>query len=260
MSNITNVVSPIVAIFQSEVAYQIRVLVIDGEPWFAAVDVCNVLDYANGRDAIAKHCRAGGVAKRDTPTNSGIQPLTYINEGNLYRLVIKSRKPEAERFESWVCDEVLPSIRKTGSYALPAARPAVLAELGIKLSQHFIERMGRYYYRSGQSVSALVHGSLRARYGVKNVRDIPYAKLDDVVQFLEHLTGEAYRIWSVCNELENWQLSRAFGVKVGDYAGLSPDMAGYLPAMMDAVEMPQACFREISEVAVKGLISSFSTR
>ncbi len=47
--------------------------------------------------------------------------MTFINEGNLYRLIIKSRKPEAERFEVWVCDEVLPSIRKTGGYAVPKA-------------------------------------------------------------------------------------------------------------------------------------------
>lgn len=95
----------------------------NGEPWFLANDVCAVLGYANPRDAIAKHCRQGGVAKRDTPTESGIQEMSYINEGNLYRLIIKSRKPEAEPFESWVCDEVLPSIRKTGKYETPQYAP-----------------------------------------------------------------------------------------------------------------------------------------
>lgn len=87
-----------------------------GEPWFLANDVCAVLGYKQPRDAVSKHCREGGVAKRDTPTDSGIQEMTWINEGNLYRLIIKSRKPEAERFEQWVMEEVLPTIRKTGQY------------------------------------------------------------------------------------------------------------------------------------------------
>lgn len=87
-----------------------------GEFWFLANDVCGVLGYVNPRDAVSKHCKLKGVAKRDTPTESGNQEMTYINEPNLYRLIIKSRKPEAEAFEEWVMEEVLPTIRKTGSY------------------------------------------------------------------------------------------------------------------------------------------------
>ena len=88
-----------------------------GEIWFCGTDVCNILGYVNPRDAISKHCKVGGVAKRDTPTTSGNQEITFINEPNLYRLIIKSRKPEAERFEAWVFEEILPQIRKTGSYS-----------------------------------------------------------------------------------------------------------------------------------------------
>lgn len=90
-----------------------------GNPWFLANDVCAVLGYANPRKTIGDHCREGGVTKRDTPTSSGLQVMTFINEGNLYRLIVKSRKPEAEPFENWVMDEVLPTIRKTGRYAKP---------------------------------------------------------------------------------------------------------------------------------------------
>ena len=88
------------------------------EPWFCANDVCDILGYSNPRDAISKHCKAGGVTKRDTPTKSAVQEMTFINEPNLYRLIIKSRKPEAEPFEAWVFEEVLPQIRKTGKYQL----------------------------------------------------------------------------------------------------------------------------------------------
>jgi hypothetical protein len=70
-----------------------------GEPWFCAADVCAVLGYRNSRRSIDLHCRDQGVTKRYIPTESGNQEMTYINEGNVYRLIIKSRKPEAQAFE-----------------------------------------------------------------------------------------------------------------------------------------------------------------
>lgn len=97
---------------------QVRVSINENnEPVFCAIDVTSILGYTNGRYAISKHCSPKGVAKRYTLTQGGIQSLTYISEGNLYRLVAKSNKPEAEKFEEWVFDEVLPTIRKHGVYA-----------------------------------------------------------------------------------------------------------------------------------------------
>lgn len=92
-----------------------------GEPWFCAADVCAVLGYVNSRQAIQKNCRSGGVSIRDTPTTSGVQAMTFINEGNLYRLIVKSRKPEAQAFEQQVMEVILPAIRKTGRYETPVA-------------------------------------------------------------------------------------------------------------------------------------------
>jgi prophage antirepressor-like protein len=117
MSQSTGAFAPAVFDFQS---HKVRFANDSGEPWFCAADVCTVLGYRNARDAVTKHCKERGVAKRDTPTESGIQPITFINEGNLYRLVIKSRKPEAEAFEQKVMEEILPAIRKTGGYGTPS--------------------------------------------------------------------------------------------------------------------------------------------
>ena len=89
-----------------------------GEFWFCGTDVCAILGYTNSRKALQDHCKQGGVTKRYTPTKSAVQEMTFINEPNLYRLIIKSRKPEAEPFEAWVFEEVLPQIRKTGKYQL----------------------------------------------------------------------------------------------------------------------------------------------
>lgn len=92
-----------------------------GNRIFFGADVAKALGYSNPRKAILDHCK--GVTKRDTPTSSGIQSMSYINEGDLYRLIMKSKLPSAEKFESWVMDEVLPTIRKTGSY-----KPMTIAE------------------------------------------------------------------------------------------------------------------------------------
>ena len=67
------------------------------------------------REGTTTKCK--GVTKRYTPTKGGRQEMVYINEPNLFRLIIKCKKPEAEQFEEWVMEEVLPSIRKTGSYS-----------------------------------------------------------------------------------------------------------------------------------------------
>lgn len=114
-------------IFNSEEFGNIRTTEINGQPYFVAVDVAKALGYSTPRDAISRHCK--GVVKHDTPTSSGVQSVSYINEGDMYRLIMKSKLPSAERFESWVMDEVLPTIRKTGGYHLPQTYSEALREL-----------------------------------------------------------------------------------------------------------------------------------
>ncbi len=105
---------------------QVRVITDPNQEfWFCGSDVCYILGYKNAPDALAKHCKQGGIAKRYTPTQSGEQEMIFINEPNLYRLIIKSRKPEAEKFEAWVFEEVLPQIRKTGKYEVQSQQLAL---------------------------------------------------------------------------------------------------------------------------------------
>lgn len=106
-------------------SHAIRTVVRDDEPWFVAADVCAALGYANSRDAIASHLDDDekGVAISDTL--GGDQSLTIISESGLYALVLRSRKPEARKFAKWVTKEVLPSIRKRGSYQTGAQPPAI---------------------------------------------------------------------------------------------------------------------------------------
>ena len=106
-----------IEIFESSEFGNLRTLDNDGKIMFVASDVAKMLGYSNPRKAIIDHCK--GVTKCDTPTNGGIQAINFIPEGDIYRLIAHSKLPAAERFESWVFDEVLPSIRKTRSYNLP---------------------------------------------------------------------------------------------------------------------------------------------
>jgi len=107
-------------IFKNAEFGNIRVIEKDGEPLFCGSDVAKALGYARPNDAISAHCRA--TVKHSTPVAGKMQDINYIREGDLYRLITNSKLPSAERFESWVFDEVLPAIRKTGSYTAPKVK------------------------------------------------------------------------------------------------------------------------------------------
>lgn len=104
-------------IFENEEFGSLRTMEIDGKIYFCGSDVAKMLGYARPSKAIIDHCK--GVLKWDTPTKGGIQSLSYIPEGDVYRLITHSKLPSAEKFESWVFDEVLPSIKQYGAYLTP---------------------------------------------------------------------------------------------------------------------------------------------
>ena len=111
-----------ITIFQNQEFGAIRTIRGEqGEPLFCAKDVCDALKHTNSRRAIAKLVDEGDVTKRYTPTKSGNQMMTFINESGLYALILSSKLESAKRFKHWVTSEVLPSIRKQGGYMI--ARP-----------------------------------------------------------------------------------------------------------------------------------------
>ena len=157
-------------IFNSEEFGNIRTAEIDGKPYFVGTDVAKALGYSNPRKAILDHCK--GVTKRDTPTSSGIQSMSYINEGDLYRLIMKSKLPSAEKFESWVMDEVLPTIRKTGSYQKPLTTVEQIQVIATGFLDHE-ERLNRLEntmtidYAQQESIRDLVSSVVIAHLGGK---------------------------------------------------------------------------------------------
>lgn len=124
-------------VFNNQEFGTIRTTEINGEPFFVGKDVAEVLGYANTNDALNKHCR--GVAKRYPITDSlgRTQEVRIISEGDMYRLIASSKLHAAEKFESWIFDDVVPTIRKHGAYATPATIESIIADpdSGIKLLQ-----------------------------------------------------------------------------------------------------------------------------
>lgn len=96
---------------------ELRTIEKDGKIYFCASDVARMLGYSNPRDAIAKHCKSDGVVIHDVIDSRGRnQKMNFITEGNVYRLISRSQLPSAEKFETWLFDEVVPSIRQRGFY------------------------------------------------------------------------------------------------------------------------------------------------
>lgn len=103
-----------IKIFENPEFGKVRTVEIDGKPYFCGSDIAEALGYAKPNNAVAMHCRA--TLKQGIPISGKIQEVNFIPEGDVYRLVVRSKLPSAEKFERWVFDEVLPSIHKSGGY------------------------------------------------------------------------------------------------------------------------------------------------
>ena len=105
-----------IKLFENDEFGKLEVLVENGKEYFPAKEVAIILGYKDPLKAISTHCKEKGWVIRPVLSNGGKQEKKFIDEGNLYRLIVKSKLPQAEKFERWVFEEVLPTIRKTGMY------------------------------------------------------------------------------------------------------------------------------------------------
>ena len=103
-------------VFNNSLFGEVRFIEVEGKPYAVANDIAKALGYAKPNNAINTHCKA--TLKQGILTNGGKQDMILIPEGDIYRLIIKSKLPQAEKFERWVFEEVLPSIRKDGGYIM----------------------------------------------------------------------------------------------------------------------------------------------
>ena len=122
---------------------QVRTLSTNYETWFVGKDVAEILGYKKARNAIAQH--VDDEDKKEAPiqgTPGGTQSMTIINESGLYSLILSSKMPNAKRFKHWVTSEVLPSIRKTGSYQVPQT-PEEQLKLTMQVTNRLVGRVDK---------------------------------------------------------------------------------------------------------------------
>lgn len=142
----------VLKIFEDDKKAKFRVMDLDGEPWFILAEVCQALGISNPSDWVSKlDDDEKGVAEVETP--GGTQRLRIINESGLYSVILRSNKPEAKGFKKWVTGEVLPAIRKTGSYR--GATPAF-----IKRANDNWDRVDQGYFSVISELAVIVWGRL----------------------------------------------------------------------------------------------------
>ena len=182
----------------------------NAEIWFCGTDVCDILGYVNAPDAMKKHCKEAGIAKRYISYPSGKKEAIFINEPNLYRLIIKSRKPEAEPFEAWVFEEVLPQIRKTGKYeiAQQPALPEPEKKFTFEFTEYELQQLAWLWFAFKRGVSTFQHVEKAFKAMGSNMSGQIYGQAYEYLsvlrssnQILNRITKEFY-----ADPMTNWRV------------------------------------------------------
>ena len=237
------------AIFSNDDFGEVRTIFENEEPMFCLTDACRVLDIKNVGNA-KKRLSIKGIHTMDTLTNGGMQALDFINESNLYKLIFQSRKPKAEKFADWVTSEVLPAIRKTGSYSV-GDQISQLSNIEARLSnmEKLIQDM-----KNGAVLSAEIQVLTKSKSAK--------TKLPQRVTALENDWYEKNKkmIWKVCEEYEvsHSTIYHSILKKCSEQYDLElakeiyyQEVGGYPKFMMDLVSY----FPELEEIADKFLDS-----
>lgn len=191
-----------IQIFNNEQFGQVRVITKDGEPWFVAKDIANILGYSNSRKAIYDHVYTEdkGVTKCDTL--GGSQELTTINESGLYSLIFGSKMESAAKFKKWVTSEVLPSIRKHGMYATDELinNPDLLIAAATKIKE---ERQARL--EAEKQRDKLIHqnklyttSEIAKELGLKSATKLNGLLAEKKIQYKQNKTWLLYSKYADC--------------------------------------------------------------
>lgn len=206
-------------IFKNSSFGNLEVLTIEGKQWFPAINVAEILGYANPHKAVRDHTKERGVTIRSVIDSLGRnQNKKFIDEGNLYRLITKSKLPQAEQFEEWVFDDVLPTLRKTGSYQVKPLTTAeqiqLIAQGNTELDErvtaieesypimhgqakHIQQLVARkvaeivrnkfngYYKETSKKLFAEIYRSIKKIFQVPTYNSIPRGRYEEAVKFIE---------------------------------------------------------------------------
>ena len=227
-----------VKIFNSEEFGAVRTVTINGEPWFVGKDVALALGYSYPQKAVRDHVleEDRGVNEMDTP--SGRQNLAIINESGLYALIFGSKLDSAKRFKHWVTSEVLPAIRKTGSYQMPMTtdqKIQLLAQGNVELTEK-IDKVDKDLQEFKQDMPLLALECQR----------ITRAKNQKVVPLMGGKNAPAYKNKSLMHKVYgdiDSQLRREFGVNT--YKAIKRNQCDLAVSIIEAYKLPMFLKEEI---------------
>ena len=215
--------------FESEEFGNVRIVTVDNEPMFCLPDVCRALGFIQP-SKVRERLNEKGVRKIPTLTAGGEQKLLYVNESNLYKTIFQSRKEAAERFTDWVTSEVLPAIRKTGSYHPMSTdeKIQVLAQGNIELNKK-VDNLNKDLQDFKQDMPLLALECQR----------ITRAKNQKVVPLMGGKNAPAYKNKSlmrkVYSDIDN-QLRREFGVNT--YKAIKRNQCDLAVEIINGYDLP----------------------
>ncbi|MDJ1090691.1 BRO family protein [Macrococcus caseolyticus] len=197
----------------------VRTLEVDGEPYFVGKDVADILGYKRTADAIREHVDEDDKGVGKIQTRGGKQPVTLINESGLYALIFSSKLESAKRFKRWVTSEVLPTLRKTGSYQIKPLTTQEQIQLIAQGNSELVERVeaietsipvfpgeskhihqtvkrkatevmknqfnGIPISKISRKIYSALYRSLYTAFNVPNYQSIPRGKYKDAIRFIE---------------------------------------------------------------------------
>lgn len=227
-------------IFNNEEFGEVRTAVVNDEPMFCLADICRVLEIKNVSDCKSR-LRQKGIVTTDTLTNGGKQKMIFIDESNLYKTIFQSRKESAERFTDWVTGEVLPTIRKTGSYSMP------------KTTGGQIQLLAQGYTELEQAVNSIKEDMTE----LKDNTPLYGCEIDEVKQHVNRkgvivLGGkdsEAYKNGSIRSSVYSdiyKQLKREFGC-VTTYKSIRRKYIDNVHKFIDDYALPMALAEQVKE-------------
>ena len=200
-------------VFNNEIFGDIRTLQIEGKIYFVANDIAKALKYAKPNDAIHQHCKY--TVKHSIPhpqSKTKTLAVNIIPEGDVYRLITHSKMPSAEKFETWVFDEVLPTIRQTGKYEMkPKSKEQILSEAlliangvieelntkidnipitSIQVKQISVQlTMKASQYNKSKEIRKHLEKVLKERFEISTFQEIKTKDYDEVLEFIKGYTS-----------------------------------------------------------------------
>lgn len=209
----------------------VRTVVIDGEPWFVAADVCAVLGYGGGgRNAVLRLPeRMRGVAEFNTP--GGLQKLAIINEPGVYRLVMRSNLTTAEEFQDWLAEDVVPAIRRTGGYEVAPQVPQSFSE-ALRLAADEHDRADRAEAKVLElEPSASAWNTLGSSDGDYSVREAAFIlNRDPAIQIGQNRLFNVLRQWRLIDQRDVPYASHEAHVRLRPQTRPGPEEGERLPA------------------------------